>query len=128
MKLWEMIPDTVKTISVIRPYLNQQEYQSIIEYLKQLKMAKLKQKHVLLHGDLHFKNMLVNKNGLISGIIDWGDINIGHPATDLNIAYSFLPPQARQSFFAEYGDVDEETKLLARLVAIYIPASYLFTC
>lgn len=55
------------------------------------------------------------------GIIDWGDMNVGHPACDLSVAYSFLPPRARQSFFAEYGEVDEETKRLARLVAIYIP-------
>ncbi|WP_187274258.1 hypothetical protein [Paenibacillus sp. N3.4] len=27
----------------------------------------------------------------------------------------------RGNFFKEYGDVDEETKLLARLIAIFIP-------
>lgn len=44
-----------------------------------------------------------------------------HPACDLNVVYSFLPPDARASFFAAYGDVDEETKRLARLIAVYIP-------
>jgi aminoglycoside phosphotransferase (APT) family kinase protein len=65
--------------------------------------------------------MLVDENGRVSGIIDWGDINIGHPACDLNVVYSFLPPDARSNFFKEYGYVDEQTKMLARLIAIYIP-------
>ena len=88
---------------------------------EKLKIEKVKQKYAFLHGDLHFKNMLVDENGKVSGIIDWGDINIGHPACDLNVVYSFLPPYARSNFFKEYGEVDEETKILARLIAIYIP-------
>ncbi|WP_010268212.1 phosphotransferase [Paenibacillus senegalensis] len=78
--------------------------------------------NALLHGDLHFKNMLVNENGIVSGIIDWGDLSVGHPACDLSVAYSFLPQYARGVFFETYGVADEETKLLARLIAVYIPA------
>ncbi|RAV20801.1 phosphotransferase, partial [Paenibacillus contaminans] len=55
------------------------------------------------------------------GIIDWGDLSVGHPACDLSVAYSFLPPYARGVFFETYGVADEETKLLARLIAVYIP-------
>lgn len=36
----------------------------------------------VLHGDLHPQNVLV-REGLISGVIDWGDITGGDPATDL---------------------------------------------
>lgn len=64
--------------------------------------------------------MLVDEQGLISGIIDWGDMNIGHPACDLNVVYSFIPLM-HEPVFAAYGDVDEETKRLARLIAVYIP-------
>ncbi|MDR9503278.1 phosphotransferase [Brevibacillus agri] len=93
----------------------------IADYLQGLGVEQIQPKEVLMHGDLHFKNMLVAPDGKIAGIIDWGDMNIGHPGCDLSIAYSFLPPQARDGFFRAYGEVDEETKLLARLIAVYIP-------
>lgn len=108
-------------LSDIAVHLNEEEYRAVSNYLAQLGPEKVKPKDTFLHGDLHFKNMLVDGNGKISGIIDWGDISIGHPACDLNIVYSFLPPDARSSFFAAYGGVDEETKILARLMAVYIP-------
>jgi aminoglycoside phosphotransferase (APT) family kinase protein len=108
-------------ISGLALHFNEEEHRAISNYLAQLRTERVKQKYVFLHGDLHFKNMLVDVNGGVSGIIDWGDIHIGHPACDLNVAYSFLPPDARSDFFKEYGDVDEETKILARLIAIYIP-------
>lgn len=110
-----------KFISDLALHFSEEEYRAISNYLEQLRTEKVKQKYVFLHGDLHFKNMLVDENGRVSGIIDWGDINIGHPACDLNVVYSFLPPDARSDFFKAYGDVDEETKILARLIAIYIP-------
>src|SRR5690606_23299093 len=72
-------------------------------------------------GDLHFKNVRVHENGIVPGIIEWGDLSIGHPACDLSGAYSFLPPFARGAFFATSGGADEEPKLLARLIAVYIP-------
>jgi aminoglycoside phosphotransferase (APT) family kinase protein len=97
------------------------DYLNIANYLEGLAADRVQPKEVLLHGDLHFKNMLVDDNGQISGIIDWGDIQIGHPACDLNIAYSFLPPAARPAFFQAYGEIDEETKLLARLIGVFIP-------
>ncbi|RNB53479.1 aminoglycoside phosphotransferase [Brevibacillus gelatini] len=93
----------------------------IANYLQGLDVEQVQSKEVLMHGDLHFKNMLVGPDGKIAGIIDWGDMNIGHPGCDLSIAYSFLPPRARDDFFREYGEVDEETKLLARLIAVFIP-------
>jgi len=102
-------------------HLSQEESGAIAAYLSGLKADRVKTVNTLLHGDLHFKNILVNENGIVSGIIDWGDLSIGHPACDLSIAYSFLPPFARGVFFETYGGVDEETKLLARLIAVYIP-------
>jgi len=108
-------------LSNISSHLSEEEYLALSNYLKGLTTKKVTQKHTFLYGDLHFKNMLVDKSGTVSGIIDWGDINIGHPACDLNVVYSFLPPNARATFFDVYGEVDEETKLLARLMAIYIP-------
>lgn len=97
------------------------EYDAIEAYMSSLQKDRVEDVNVLLHGDLHFKNMLVNEDGIVSGIIDWGDLSVGHPACDLSVAYSFLPPYARAKFFETYGGADEETKLLARLIAVYIP-------
>lgn len=38
-----------------------------------------------VHGDLYAKHILVKKNGLPAGLIDWGDVHVGHPATDLSV-------------------------------------------
>ncbi|MWV42010.1 phosphotransferase [Paenibacillus sp. HJL G12] len=105
----------------LKPHLQEDEYCLIEDYIHQLTLTEVRSQEVFLHGDLHFKNMLVDEFGHIAGIIDWGDMNIGHPACDLSVAYSFLPPSARSDFFKEYGEVDKETHILARLIAVYIP-------
>lgn len=102
-------------------HFTEAEMKEIADYLHGISLDRVKQRHILIHGDLHFKNMLVDETGKLSGIIDWGDVSIGHPACDLSIAYSFLPPASREGFFEAYGSVDEETKVLARLIAVYIP-------
>lgn len=108
-------------ISKLDSYLDEKELCTIHKYLDGLVIDRVEPKYVFLHGDLHFKNILVDERGLVSGIIDWGDMNIGHPACDLSVGYSFFPPHARPDFFEQYGGVDEETKILARLIAVYIP-------
>ncbi|WP_199615030.1 phosphotransferase [Paenibacillus alkalitolerans] len=108
-------------LSDLSIYITEEEHDAITYYLEQLKTERVTERNVFLHGDLHFKNMLVDEDGKISGIIDWGDMSIGHPACDLNVVYSFLPPHARSDFFREYGEADEETKVLARLIAVFIP-------
>ncbi|ODP27123.1 hypothetical protein PTI45_03444 [Paenibacillus nuruki] len=108
-------------LSKVIEHFSSEESCVIEAYINRLQTDHVKAGNVLLHGDLHFKNMLVNENGIVSGIIDWGDLNVGHPACDLSVAYSFLPPYARGMFFETYGGADEETKLLARLIAVYIP-------
>lgn len=105
----------------LNDHMQEEERLAMAGYLDQVQTDPGKQPDVFLHGDLHFKNMLVDEQGKVSGIIDWGDMNVGHPACDLSVAYSFLPSQARSLFFAEYGEVDEETKRLARMIAVYIP-------
>ncbi|WP_172254262.1 phosphotransferase [Saccharibacillus deserti] len=108
-------------LSKVAEHLSPKESGVIEAYMGRLQTDRVEAVNVLLHGDLHFKNMLVDENGIVSGIIDWGDLNVGHPACDLSAAYSFLPPYARGVFFETYGGANEETKLLARLIAVYIP-------
>jgi aminoglycoside phosphotransferase (APT) family kinase protein len=54
-----------------------------------------------LHGDLHPANILV-LDGQVSGVIDFGDITSGDPATDLAVAWMLLPPAWHGAFRAAY--------------------------
>jgi aminoglycoside phosphotransferase (APT) family kinase protein len=96
-----------------------QDNLAIMEYLEELKTVEPSSNLALVHGDLHFRNVVVDKNGMISGIIDWGDVHLGDPAVDLSFVYSFLPPDGRKKFFNTYGQVEETTKYLARFKAVY---------
>ena len=56
-----------------------------------------------LHGDLHPRNILVG-NGIISGIIDWGDITSGDVATDLVAVWMLFSDAETQNLaLAHYG-------------------------
>lgn len=71
-----------------------------------------------LHGDLHPRNVLV-ENGVITGIIDWGDITAGDVATDLaSIWMLFADPKVRLQALIAYGEVSEATLLRAQGWAI----------
>ena len=70
-----------------------------------------------LHGDLHPANILVN-DGQVSGVIDFGDITAGDPASDLSVAWMLLPPGCHASFWSAYqaagGAMAEPTRLRTR--------------
>lgn len=68
---------------------------------------------VWLHGDLHPANILAH-DGRISGVIDWGDITAGDPATDLSAAWAVLPPEHHEAFWKAYGTDDEPLRARAR--------------
>ncbi len=71
-----------------------------------------------LHGDLHPRNVLV-ENGIITGIIDWGDMTEGDIATDLAAIWMlFSDRNAREKVIAEYGNISEATLLRAKGWAI----------
>jgi aminoglycoside phosphotransferase (APT) family kinase protein len=62
-----------------------------------------------LHGDLHPRNVLV-EDGVITGIIDWGDITSGDCATDLaSIWMLFTEPHDREEALAAYTNLSEAT-------------------
>ena len=56
---------------------------------------------VWLHGDLHPANILVD-DGQVSGVIDFGDITAGDPASDLSVAWMLLPPACHAGFWSAY--------------------------
>jgi len=72
-----------------------------------------------LHGDLHPRNVLV-EGGVITGVIDWGDITSGDPATDLaSIWMLFDAPNARDDALEHYGALSEATVRRARGWAVF---------
>ena len=72
-----------------------------------------------IHGDLHPRNVLVEQ-GVISGIIDWGDITSGDRATDLaSIWMLFAEPRARQDALVDYGKLSEATLHRAKGWAVF---------
>lgn len=118
--------DMMKRKPALEKYVKQMKERSLYskqeileDYVNDIQEIHYQEKHVLVHGDLHIKNMIVDQTNMVSGIIDWGDVHIGHPAVDLAIAYSFLPPKGRARFFKEYGKVDEETHRLAKWKAVF---------
>jgi aminoglycoside phosphotransferase (APT) family kinase protein len=67
-----------------------------------------------LHGDLHPRNVLV-ENGVITGIIDWGDITSGDCATDLASIWMLFPePHTRREALAAYANFSDATLQRAR--------------
>jgi len=61
-----------------------------------------------LHGDFHPANTLYRDDELV-GIIDFGDLCAGDPATDLAGGLMSLPYRALDEFFAAYGSIDDAT-------------------
>lgn len=66
-----------------------------------------------LHGDLHPANVVV-RDGTLAGVIDFGEMCAGDPATDLSAAWILLPAGTAGRFFDAYGAVDEATVARAR--------------
>jgi aminoglycoside phosphotransferase (APT) family kinase protein len=58
-----------------------------------------------LHGDLHPANV-VAREGTLSGVIDFGELCAGDPATDLSAAWILLPAGSVSWFFGAYADAD----------------------
>jgi aminoglycoside phosphotransferase (APT) family kinase protein len=57
---------------------------------------------VWIHGDLHPANALIGAGTLV-GVIDFGDLCAGDPATDVAAVWLLLPPDGVDAFAAEYG-------------------------
>ena len=83
---------------------------------------------VWIHGDLHPGNLLV-RAGRLSGVLDFGDVTAGDPATDLSVAWMLLRGSARSAFrdlaCGADGWLDGDTWTRARAWALALGAAYL---
>ena len=71
-----------------------------------------------VHGDIKAGNLL-ESNGAISAVIDFGCLSLGDPACDLIVAWNMLPISARNTFRLATG-VDDATWLRGRGWALSI--------
>lgn len=93
------------------------ELSSLAEDLR--KRAKGEPGHVICHGDLYPRHVLADDSFNIIGIIDWGDVHLGHPGADLSLAYTFFDAAEREEFWRIYErPVSEEGLIFAQLKAI----------
>ena len=77
----------------------------------------------VVHGDLHFRQVLASDAAEPTGVIDWVDICRSDPAIDLQLLWSFVPASGRQAFLDEYGPVTESQLLRARILALFLCAA-----
>lgn len=77
-----------------------------------------------LHGDFHSHNLL-ETDGRISGVVDFGDVTAGDPATDLAIAWSLFTRETRQQFWDAYGGAVDDLRRRAEGWAISLGTAYL---
>jgi aminoglycoside phosphotransferase (APT) family kinase protein len=78
---------------------------------------------VWVHGDLLPGNLLV-VDGRLSAVIDWGGLNVGDPACDLQPAWNLFVGESRMHFRAELA-VDDAAWLRGRGWALYQAVSAL---
>lgn len=79
----------------------------------------------LVHGDLYSRHVIVEPcdpegedDARLAGIIDWGDVHAGDPSADLACAWSLFDVAGRRRLLECYGEVAEESLVLARVRAM----------
>jgi len=76
-------------------------------------------RRVWLHGDLHPRNVIV-RDGSLAGLIDWGDLNGGDPATDLACAWTLVEEPGTRRELLDACDAPEATVRRAAGWAVYM--------
>lgn len=86
-------------------------------------------KKAYVHGDLYSRHIMVDHAGKLTGLIDWGDVHIGHPALDLAVGVMIFDSGTLEAFWQAYGSIDAEIKKITYFRAFYhamlvLPYSY----
>ena len=107
--------DKIQSLAVNKIIQPEIRFEKILDEAEAIKDHPFKP--VLCHGDVKSAHLFF-KNKKLMGIIDWGDVHIGHPATDLAVAFTFIPPKARAEFQTIYK-ADEQIWKLAQFRAFF---------
>jgi serine/threonine protein kinase len=95
-------------------------YESYVQYQKEVGKAK----EIVVHGDLHYGNMLFDDKSELTGLIDFGDVNIGTIVTECRQIYrlgSDIVEDMISELGDEFGDIDLELiKLLAIVHEVWV--------
>jgi aminoglycoside phosphotransferase (APT) family kinase protein len=100
-------------------HIDANDADTLMRYLERTAPEDREGARCIVHGDLYARHILVDDNGNLSGVIDWGDVHFGNPAIDLAAAFYVLPPAHIREFYAWYGLADERTQQLALYRALY---------
>ena len=82
---------------------------------------------VWLHGDPHPMNLLLGADGDLTGVLDFGDLCAGDPASDLSVAWLAFDAPARARFREQCdraGTYDEDTWMRAWAWALGLAAVF----
>ncbi len=114
------VPRALQVLARIPPQALGVDAQLLHQLIESSASIRAPAAHVLAHGDLYIRHLLVDPQRRLCGVIDWGDLHIGNPAVDLAVAHGFLPPAARGAFMRAYGRrVPAPTWFLARFRAVF---------
>ena len=76
---------------------------------------------VWVHGDLHPRNLLVDDDGVLCAVLDFGDVHAGDPAVDLGGAWLLLDTSHHGTLRAAYT-ADDDTWRRGRAWGIHLAA------
>lgn len=79
-----------------------QAMEARVEQLELMLASTHEPKRCWVHGDLYVRHLLMDAQGALCGVIDWGDVHLGDSALDLSIAFTYLPSWARERFIEAY--------------------------
>jgi aminoglycoside phosphotransferase (APT) family kinase protein len=83
---------------------------------------------MMLHGDLHPANILLDASGSLAGVIDFGDVGAGDPAVDLAAGWLMFDAGARRRFREALGpSADKEMWTRARGWALVLSTAMVST-
>ena len=96
---------------------------TLLSWEESLNASRRDGEEVWVHGDLLPGNLLV-VDGRLSAVIDWGGLNVGDPACDLQPAWNLFSGESRMRYRAEL-QVDDASWLRGRGWALYQAVSAL---
>ena len=73
----------------------------------------------LVHGDLYHRHLVFSDKRELSAIIDWGDVSLSDPISDLGVVYQFFPKEAQEVFWETYGHPSVAAKSYAKFLGFY---------